>query len=237
MHSHDVDPVLVDAEHPHRVEGDRVEGLVDLREVDVLGALADLLQRLLGGVGGRLCQVGELVGDGAVGEDAAKRRASSRSAHSAEASLPAEAVHVGAGDLKLVGDLACLVDHRLCEGAGEAVESSRRRCPCGAEVGARKQVGALLIGSRRSRRPRRRRRGSPGRRCRPSACPEAQALLTVSDGTSLGMPPLIWACREGICPWPACMLEALPEAMRVAVQRFAIASAALTDICRRLLAP
>ncbi len=34
--------------------------------------------------------------------------------------------------------------------------------------------------------------------------PEAQTLLTVSEGTSLGMPALIWAWREGICPWPAC---------------------------------
>ena len=34
--------------------------------------------------------------------------------------------------------------------------------------------------------------------------PEAQTLFTVSEGTSLGMPPLIWAWREGICPWPAC---------------------------------
>ena len=33
--------------------------------------------------------------------------------------------------------------------------------------------------------------------------PEAQTLLTVSEGTSLGMPPLIWAWREGIWPWPA----------------------------------
>ena len=34
--------------------------------------------------------------------------------------------------------------------------------------------------------------------------PDAQTLLTVSDGTSLGMPPLICAWREGTCPWPAC---------------------------------
>ena len=34
--------------------------------------------------------------------------------------------------------------------------------------------------------------------------PEAQTLLIVSEGTSFGMPPLIWAWREGICPWPAC---------------------------------
>ena len=34
--------------------------------------------------------------------------------------------------------------------------------------------------------------------------PEAQTLLIVSEGTSLGIPPLIWAWREGIWPWPAC---------------------------------
>ena len=40
---------------------------------------------------------------------------------------------------------------------------------------------------------------------RPSVrMPEAQTLLIVSEGTSFGMPPLIWAWREGIWPWPAC---------------------------------
>ncbi len=34
--------------------------------------------------------------------------------------------------------------------------------------------------------------------------PEAHTLLTVSEETSLGMPALIWAWREGIWPWPAC---------------------------------
>ncbi len=33
--------------------------------------------------------------------------------------------------------------------------------------------------------------------------PEAQTLLTVSEGTSFGIPPLICAWREGIWPWPA----------------------------------
>ena len=33
--------------------------------------------------------------------------------------------------------------------------------------------------------------------------PEAQTLFTVSEETSFGMPPLIWAWRLGICPWPA----------------------------------
>ena len=33
--------------------------------------------------------------------------------------------------------------------------------------------------------------------------PEAQTLLMVSEETSLGIPALIWAWREGIWPWPA----------------------------------
>src|SRR3954471_9964507 len=33
--------------------------------------------------------------------------------------------------------------------------------------------------------------------------PLAQTLLMVSEETSFGMPALIWACREGIWPWPA----------------------------------
>ena len=39
---------------------------------------------------------------------------------------------------------------------------------------------------------------------RPAArMPDAQTLLMVSDETSLGIPALICACREGICPVPA----------------------------------
>jgi hypothetical protein len=33
--------------------------------------------------------------------------------------------------------------------------------------------------------------------------PEAQTLLTVSEETSFGIPPLICAWRDGIWPWPA----------------------------------
>ncbi len=33
--------------------------------------------------------------------------------------------------------------------------------------------------------------------------PEAQTLLFVSEETSLGIPALIWAWREGTWPWPA----------------------------------
>ena len=34
--------------------------------------------------------------------------------------------------------------------------------------------------------------------------PDAQTLLIVSEETSFGIPALICAWREGICPWPAC---------------------------------
>ena len=34
--------------------------------------------------------------------------------------------------------------------------------------------------------------------------PDAHTLLIVSEETSLGIPPLICAWREGICPCPAC---------------------------------
>ena len=34
--------------------------------------------------------------------------------------------------------------------------------------------------------------------------PDAQTLLIVSEETSFGMPALICAWRDGICPWPAC---------------------------------
>src|SRR3954447_4853672 len=40
----DVDLLLLDAEHPHRVQRDRGERLVDLPEIDLVGTLADLLQ-------------------------------------------------------------------------------------------------------------------------------------------------------------------------------------------------
>src|ERR1700759_4671856 len=58
----DVDLVLVDAEHPDRVERDRGEGLVDLPQVDVLSAQAGLLQRLLRRLGRGAGKVGEVVG-------------------------------------------------------------------------------------------------------------------------------------------------------------------------------
>src|SRR5581483_12446359 len=63
-----VDPLLVDLEHPHRVDGDGGEGLVDLPEIDVGGLLADLLERLYRGPRRRLGEVREVVRDLAVGE-------------------------------------------------------------------------------------------------------------------------------------------------------------------------
>src|SRR5919108_1888659 len=53
---------LVHAEHPHRVERDRRERLVDLEQVDVVDRQAGLLERLRRGVRRRLRQVGEVVG-------------------------------------------------------------------------------------------------------------------------------------------------------------------------------
>ena len=52
-------------------------------------------------------------------------------------------------------------------------------------------------------------RAPPGRRCPAERSPEAQTLLTVSEETSFGMPPLICAWRLGIWPWPG--LEHLAE--------------------------
>ncbi len=37
----------------------------------------------------------------------------------------------------------------------------------------------------------------------PARSPEAQTLFTVSEETSFGIPPLIWAWRLGTCPCPA----------------------------------
>ena len=34
--------------------------------------------------------------------------------------------------------------------------------------------------------------------------PDRQTLLIVTDGTVIGMPPATAACRDGICPAPAC---------------------------------
>jgi hypothetical protein len=65
----DVDLVLVELEHPQRVERHRGERLVDLPEVDVLGAQTDLGERLPGGVGGCASEVGEVVGDRGLGDD------------------------------------------------------------------------------------------------------------------------------------------------------------------------
>src|SRR5947209_10938307 len=53
-----VDLVLVDAQHPHRVEGDRGEGLVDLPQVDVVRLQAGLLERLRRRFGWRAGQIG-----------------------------------------------------------------------------------------------------------------------------------------------------------------------------------
>src|SRR5215213_2102232 len=65
----DIHALLVDAEHPDRVQRHGGERLVDLPQVDVAGLQARLLERQLGRVGGRAREVGELVGDGRLGDD------------------------------------------------------------------------------------------------------------------------------------------------------------------------
>src|SRR3954454_23911852 len=69
----DVDLVLVDLEHPHGVDRDRREGLVDLPEVHVAGLLADLLERLHRRLGGSPGEIGEIVGDLAIGQHSRDR--------------------------------------------------------------------------------------------------------------------------------------------------------------------
>ena len=65
----DVDAILVDAEHPHRVQGHRGERLVDLEEVDVVDAEPRLLERELGGLGRSAREVSEVVRDSGLRED------------------------------------------------------------------------------------------------------------------------------------------------------------------------
>ena len=121
------------------------------------------------------------------------------------------AVHVGARHLQLGGDLGRLLRHVLAaERVGEAVVDHRveRLAVAHAEAEARalEQVGRVRhrLHAAADARPRGRRRGSPRRGCPRRACPEAQTLLIVSEETSFGIPALICAWREGICPWPAC---------------------------------
>ena len=117
------------------------------------------------------------------------------------------AVEVGAGDLELVADLARLVDHLLArERVGEPVVGHRvdrlRRRPCGSRSGRREAGrGRCDIDSMPPPTPT---PTSPARiawSSRPTArMPEAQTLLTVSEGTSLGIPASICAWREGSVP-------------------------------------
>jgi hypothetical protein len=58
----DVHAVLVEVEHPHRVQGHGGERLVDLPQVDVARLQPRLVERLLGRVGGRAREVREVVG-------------------------------------------------------------------------------------------------------------------------------------------------------------------------------
>ena len=61
--------VRVGVQHPHRVERDGAERLVHLHAPHVGDLLARLVQRQLSGTGGRPREIGELVGDVALGDD------------------------------------------------------------------------------------------------------------------------------------------------------------------------
>src|ERR1700729_2305923 len=65
----DVDLVLVEAEHPHRVERHRRERLIDLPQIDVVDLEAGLLERLLGGVRRGPGQIREVVGNLRMSDD------------------------------------------------------------------------------------------------------------------------------------------------------------------------
>src|SRR5215211_2864822 len=69
----DVDALLVDPEHPDRVQRDRGERLVDLPQVDVARLQPGLLERFQRGVRGRAGEVGEVVGDLRLGDDLRQR--------------------------------------------------------------------------------------------------------------------------------------------------------------------
>ena len=71
---------------------------------------------------------------------------------------------------------------------------------CGSRYGA-PLIDSMPPGDRDARR---RRRGRAWSTSPIERIPDAQTLLTVSEGTSLGMSALICAWREGIWPWPAC---------------------------------
>ncbi len=113
-----------------------------------------------------------------------------------------------AGQLELLGHLVGLVGHL---GAGEGVRQpvvDHRVDGLGvahaeAEPGVVEQVGRCDMDSMPPARPRQ----VPARTARSSTptarMPEAQTLFTVSEETSLGIPALIWAWRDGIWPWPA----------------------------------
>src|SRR4051812_43231464 len=69
-----VDLRLVDSQHPHRVQGDRGERLVDLEQVDVVDREARLLERGPRGVRGGAREVGEVVGHSGLRDDPRERR-------------------------------------------------------------------------------------------------------------------------------------------------------------------
>ena len=120
------------------------------------------------------------------------------------------AVEVGARQLELVADLGGLVEHlAAAERVGEAVVDHRVQRLGVAHPVAEARLRAAGTARRtstpcrRRRRPRRRPARIAWSRITVARRPEAQTLLMVSEETSLGIPALICAWREGIWPWPA----------------------------------
>ena len=107
---------------------------------------------------------------------------------------------------RLVGDLARLIDHLLLsERVGEPVVRHRvDRADVShpeAEAGPRQEVGRLAHRLHAARNTDVDVSGADRLAKIPIVrMPEAQTLLTVSEGTSRGIPALIWAWREGIIP-------------------------------------
>src|SRR5436305_148472 len=66
--------------------------------------------------------------------------------------------------------------------------------------------------------------------------PLAHTLLTVSEETSLGMPALICAWREGICPWPACRTWPMTTWSTCSGSTLARSSAAVMAVAPRSVA-
>ena len=121
------------------------------------------------------------------------------------------AVHLGARDLELGGDLGRLLPPCACRSTGSrgrrgASRPAPSRRPSAARSArpragtARFDIDSMPPPSPTSRSPARIAESSSAT----ARIPEAQTLLIVSELTDIGTPALAWAWREGIIPWPAC---------------------------------